>query len=87
MSAQEIRDHIQREYIEPARNRGRKTVRIRAGDIHDEMELKSLQPLVCDTLTNNVIQQQYNIKLIKQESGGKVHQKHGKNIWYTYQLL
>lgn len=87
MGAQEIRDYVQERYIEPKRKIGQRTLVIRAGDIHDEMGLKNRQPLVCETLKGNIIQEQCNVKLMKEEWGKNVHQHHAKNIWYTYKLL
>jgi hypothetical protein len=79
--------HVQNRYIEPARRRGEKEVTIRAGDIHDEMGLKARQPLVCDALRGKKLQKQCNIKLINERWGKNVHQRHARNIWYTFQLL
>lgn len=87
MSAEEIRTYVQRRYIEPARLRGEKEVIIRAGDVHDEMNLKHRQPLVCDTLRGSKIQEQCNMRLMNERWGRKVHQRHAKNIWYTYRLI
>lgn len=87
MSAEEIRRYVQGQYVEPARNRGQETVTIRAGDIHDETGLKHRQPLVCDTLTGRKMQVQCRIELVKEEWGRNVHQRHAKNIWYTYRLI
>ena len=87
MSAEEIRTYVQNQYIEPARNRGQKEVTIRAGDIHDEMGLSALQPLVCDTLRGRKLERQCNMKLIGERWGKHIHQQHGRNIWYTYRLL
>ena len=87
MSAEEIRKYVQDRHIEPARRRGEKEVAIRTGDIHDEMRLRARQPLVCDTLRGKKLQQQCNVKLIDERWGKNVHQRHARNIWYTYRLL
>jgi len=86
LSVPEIITHIQERYIEPARSRGEKRVVIRAGDIHDEMELKDRQPLVCHTLTSGKLLKQCNMRLVSEKRGPNVHQKHARNIWYTYEL-
>ena len=87
MSAEEIRKYVQNRYIEPARRRREKEVTIRAGDIHDELGLRARQPLVCETLRGEKLQQQCNVKLIDERWGKNVHQRHARNIWYTYRLL
>ena len=86
MSAEEIRAYVQRQYVEPARQRGEKQVTIRAGDIHDEMNLRSLQPLVCDTLRGRKLQEQCGIRFIDERWGRNVNQHHARNIWYTFEL-
>jgi len=87
LSAEEIRAYVQRQYIEPARRRRESRVTIRAGDIHDEVNLNHRQPLVCDTLRGRKLQEECNIRLIDERRGPNVHQRHAKNIWYTYELL
>lgn len=89
VSADEIRTYVMNQYVEPYRKRGKKELTIRAGDIHNEMGLDNLQPLVCDTLGRNrrKLEKQCNIKLINEGWGKNVHQRHAKNIWYTYELL
>jgi len=87
LSAEEVRVYVQRQYVEPARYRGEKEVTIQAGDIHDEMNLRSLQPLVCDTLRGRKLQKPCNIRLVREQRGRRVRQRHAKNIWFTYELL
>lgn len=87
LSADEIRAYVQRRYITPARSKGEREVTIRAGDVHDEMKLSHRQPLVCDTLRGEIMQEQCHIKLKNERRGRNVHQRHAKNIWYTYRLL
>lgn len=87
LSAEEIRLYVQRQYMELARRRGENEVTIRAGDIHDEMNLSGHQPLVCDTLRGRKLQKQCNIRLINERRGRNVHQRHAKNIWYIYEML
>lgn len=87
LSAEDIRNYVQRKNIEPARQRGEKRVTIRAGDIHDEMNLSNRQPLVCDTLSGRKLEELCRVRLIEERWGRNVHQRHAKNIWYTYELL
>lgn len=87
MSADEIREYIQRKYIEPARQRDENKITIRAGDVHDGMRLKDRQPLVCDTLRGSKLHKQCKIRLVNEKWGENVHQQYAKNIWFTYQIL
>jgi len=86
LSVLEIIAYVQECYIEPARHRYEKQVVIRAGDIHDEMKLKDRQPLVCYTMTSEKLLRQCNMRLANERRGPNVHQKHARNIWYTYVL-
>ena len=87
MSAEEIRRYVKDRYAEAARSRGQKEMTLRAGDIHDELEYRNLQPLVCDTLRGERLQELCNMELTGEQWGKHVHQRHAKNIWYTYRLL
>lgn len=87
MSVEKIIAYVQNRYIEPARQRCEKRVTIRAGDIHDEMQLVNRQPLVCETLRGNKFLKRCNLRLIDERWGRNVHQHHARNIWYTYELL
>jgi hypothetical protein len=47
-----VRDYARREYIDPARVRGDRTVRIRAGDVHRALHFTNRVPLVCNALAS-----------------------------------
>jgi 5-methylcytosine-specific restriction enzyme B len=48
--ADEIRQFVISNYIEPARARGEQHVTVRAGDVHNEMGLKDALPAVCSAI-------------------------------------
>jgi len=48
--AEQIRQYAQRNYIQPALQRGELTVAIRAGDVHKELNLRGQHPSVCQVL-------------------------------------
>ena len=57
--ADEIRDYIYQYYILPARNAGKTTIIIRAGDIHREMNLKDRMPAACGAIGTNLFLETY----------------------------
>ena len=54
--ADDVRSHCIKHYVEPARRSGAYTVTIRAGDIHEELNLSSKQPLVCAALGSDTFE-------------------------------
>jgi len=48
--ADEIRKYVITQYISPARDQGKVTVILRAGNIHKEMGLVNRMPSVCEAL-------------------------------------
>jgi hypothetical protein len=46
----EVRKHVCENYIEVARRRGERTVRVVAGDVHRALQLRNRVPLVCNAL-------------------------------------
>lgn len=67
MLANEIREFVFKEFIEPARKQSKKIAIIRAGDIHSKMLLSDRMPAVCCALGSKKFEKQYNIKRIKLE--------------------
>jgi len=49
-AADRIREHLKRQFLEPARLRGLTTVRIVAGEIHKGLGLRNQVPNVCQVL-------------------------------------
>ncbi len=81
-TAEEIRRFVNVKYIEPARRAGWKQIRIRAGDIHDEMALKSRMPAVCGAIGSNKLQGDCRLRLVKREGP-----THGANVYFTFEFL
>lgn len=55
--ADEVREHVNRVYIEPARRLGRREIVIRASNVHDEMKLENRYPAVCGALDAHKFQE------------------------------
>lgn len=58
-----VRDHVKRKYIDPAKKDGKKSISIRAGDIHKELEFSRRIPVVCSALRSRKLQKKCDIKL------------------------
>lgn len=79
--ADEIREYVLVNYIEPARKRGESTVTVRAGDVHQAMGLKDRMPAVTGALGTIKFQSYANVRLICREGP---HQ--GANLHLTYEV-
>jgi len=80
-NADRIRRFILSHYVAPARNRGEKTVTVRAGDVHAQMSLHGQHANVCQALRGNKFLHMANVKL-KSFKGAQA----GANAYFTYQL-
>ena len=91
----DIRRHVFYHYIKPAIDEGRKSITLRAGVIHSELNLRNRVPAVCNALGSNKSIEIYNkwlrdlgysirIKLsaIKTPPSGM-----GANSYYTYSFI
>ena len=58
-----VRDHVKRKYIDPARKDGKKTLSLRAGDIHKELGFSRRIPVVCSALRSRKLQKKCDIEL------------------------
>jgi hypothetical protein len=58
-----VRDHVKRKYIDPARKDGKKSLSIRAGDIHKELGFSRRIPVVCSALRSRKLQKKCDIEL------------------------
>ena len=77
-----IRAHVLKRYVEPARRRGDKTVKVRAGDVHREMELHNRVPNVCKALEASKFHSTNALELIK-----RVGPKQSTTTTFTFRLL
>lgn len=79
--ADDIRDFAFREFIEPARRQGERTVTIRAGDVHKDMGLYDRMPAICSALGSKKFENQYNVKRLKVD--GPIQ---GANAFFTFEI-
>jgi hypothetical protein len=58
-----VRDHVKRKYIDSAKKSGKKTLSIRAGDIHKELGFSRRIPVVCSALRSRKLSKNCDIEL------------------------
>jgi hypothetical protein len=58
-----VRDYVKRKYVDPAKKAGKKSLSIRAGDIHKELGFTRRIPVVCSALRSRKFQNKCDIKL------------------------
>ena len=57
-----IRAFVKKHYIDPAKEKGEKSVSIRAGDVHNLMSLSQSLPAVCSALGTGKFETLCNLK-------------------------
>ena len=68
VTADHIREFVNKNYVLPARNTSRGRIAIRAGDVHAGMKLKDRMPLVCSALRAKVFETTCRVRFVS-ESG------------------
>ena len=58
-----VRDHVKKNYIDPAKKDGKKALSIRVGDIHNELGFSRRIPVVCSALRSRKLQKNCDIEL------------------------
>jgi hypothetical protein len=58
-----VRDYVAKKYIDPAKKDGKKSLTIRAGDIHKELGFSRRIPVVCSALRSRKLQKKCDIQL------------------------
>lgn len=79
--ADEIREFVYRNYIQPARQRGETQITIRAYDIHKQMKLEEKLPAVCSALGTDKFQKMYNVTLLERKGP-----TNAANVYFTFGL-
>ena len=59
----QVREHVKRKYIDPAKKAGKKSLSLRAGYIHRELGFTRRIPVVCSALRSRKLQKNCDIKL------------------------
>jgi len=77
--ADQIRDFVYSNYIKPARQANKKKITIRAGDIHNQMNLVDRMPAVCGAIGTKKFENKYDVRLIKRDGSTQ-----GANVYFTF---
>jgi 5-methylcytosine-specific restriction enzyme B len=63
----DVRDYVFKTYIQPARDRGDKSVAVRVGDVHSALHFRDRLPLICTALGAMKFRNQYGLTLLRTE--------------------
>jgi len=66
-TANEVREFVLKEFIEPARNQGKRTISFTSSDVHKGMVLKQRYPLVCSAIDADKFLDFAKVTLVKRE--------------------
>lgn len=80
--ADKIRKYCNETHIIPARDKGAKIVKIRAGDIKNEMSLQNRVPAICSALQALKFETYANVKRISIDGPGE-----GMDCVMTFEIL
>jgi hypothetical protein len=62
-----IREYVRATYVEPARKRGEKRIRVVAGDVHTGLGLRNRVPLVCNALRSRDLLAGAGLRIVADE--------------------
>lgn len=79
--AEEIREFVNKTYIEPARVAGTKLVTVRAGTVHSDMKLRDRMPAVASALGASTFETAYRVKCLS-----RTGPHNGANLTFTFEV-
>lgn len=62
-SAEEIRLHVDKKYVRPARERGVSSVRVPAREVADDLGYKARFPAICTALKSRKFESEFRVRL------------------------
>jgi len=83
---EKTRQHVISTYVQPARQRGAKTVQIRVGNVQKELGWTNRTPSVFSTLSSKEFQKEAGIELIE-KVGGPPSGGPSTTVQFVYQVL
>jgi len=83
-SALDIRSFVSKEYVEPARRKGERRIKVVAGDVHRALNLKNRVPSVCQVLDSRKFCEENRLE-IEERSGPPSGM--GTRMVYVYRLV
>ena len=82
--AKEIRRFVFENDIVPAKEKGLKDIRVKAGDVLTRMSLRNRMPSVCNALRSKDFQDKYGIKLVQEIRKPNVEKNSSTNVFVFY---
>ena len=79
--ADAIREYAFEKYIEPARKQKLTSVKIRAGDVAKDLNLRKRMPAVCGAIGTVKFQTKYSVKLVERKGPGN-----GSNATFLFEV-
>jgi hypothetical protein len=80
---EEVQEYVRATYVRPAKERGEKTIRIQAGDVHRNLHWSNRVPSVCTTLASRKFQKETGLELISKQGPPSGY---STTVVYTYNL-
>ena len=80
--ADDVRQYCKQTYVDPARNKGEKTIAIRSGDVHSALNYANRYPLVCSAIGSNKFEELCGLKRLCVE--GPLN---GVSTLFTFKLI
>jgi len=80
---EEVQKHVKVTYLDPARQRGESTVRIKAGDVHRDLHWSNRVPSVCTTLSSQKFQRETGLELVSKDGPPSGY---STTVVFTYNL-
>ncbi len=79
--ADEVREFVHDRYVKPARDKGAKTITLKAGEVQKDMGLKGKIPSICAALSSKKLQEGCGMRLLKREGPSC-----GAGATFTYEI-
>lgn len=80
--ADDIRDFVDANYIQPARTAGQAIVRVKAGDVHRAMGLQDRMPAVASALGAKVFESRHRVQCLE-----RTGPHNGANLQFVFEVL
>ena len=81
MTLADVREYCKTTYVEPARQKKQKTITIRSGDVHSDLNYKNRYPWVCSALGSNRFEEMCDLRRMSVE--GPLN---GVSTLFTFEL-
>jgi hypothetical protein len=85
-ASDQVRDHVKRSYLEPARNEGRDLIRVKTGDVHKNLGWSdglNRFPIICQALETKKFLQENDLELIRRDGP---QSGRSSTVVYTFRL-